>query len=114
MKKLAVVIITLTLLVSGCAYLTTAICYPTDNELTSFTNQIAQGNSLIGFYAEQPSTVPIQALISGLQVAVAVLIQAREGICVEQAALKAAQANVGQAGEVAKGIRAGRQLRLSR
>ena len=113
MKRLLILLMAMAL-IGGCAGWTTTLCSPTADKVADYTNQIAQASSALVFYQDQAPTVPIQAIVSGLQMAVALLIQARDGICVEQKALAAAQANVGQSTAVMKSMKRGKMLRLDR
>lgn len=114
-KKVAIVTIVFGLLVApGCAGWTQTLCSPTADKVASYTQQIAQASSALVYFQDEVPTVPIQAIITGLQMAINLLSQARDGICVDDKALAAAQANVGQNALIMKGMKMGKALRLDR
>jgi uncharacterized protein YceK len=110
MKRILVLTLIVGLLFSGCA----TICSPTADKVEMYAQQIAQASSALVYFQDQVPTVPIQAIITGLQLAINLLSQARDGVCVDAKALAAAQNNVGQNITIMKNLKMGKALKMDR
>ncbi len=112
MKKLAIVVMTLALAFSGCVWMQKQVCNPTADQAMSYAQQIAQAaDSLLYFQSLVPS-VPLEAIIAGLKLAVATLQQAKDGVCIAPIQIVAAEMTVLNTCSVVKQLKMGKALVL--
>ena len=115
MKKIMAVLVIL-FMVGGCAtiqgWLGKTVCSPTADQIESYAQQIADASDSLVYFQGLIPTIPVVAIIAGLKLAIRILSDARDGICVDTGQIVVAQDQISTSKSLTMQLKTGKKMML--